>query len=373
MVGRWPLKLHDAVQNRRFVKAEKRFLIVRHPGKYPHFYNVLLHWLEEQYPDVRAFFDLRSLPCRIPDWSRYVLHVPWLQDPVQRWSLSGYRQANRLAAQCDQRQIPIINRVDRLLNTAKSTGARLIGSTGIRTPKMVRIEDARQFRETHGGLELPILVREDWGHGGLVCRADTLAEVRKLPLRRFSRPVAIEFIDVQSHHDRRYRKYRYLAAGDLGMALSLHVCKDWKSKGGQAEFSEPFRDEELAYTNDPDPNHEQLQAARKALELDFVAFDYSYDHQGKIVVWEANPYPYIHFPARRLYRRQLTARTLAAMVNLYFQRAGLATPLGIAHLLALPSNSHRFDAGPNSTPPSHCAMAESFAPAAGKTSAPSGE
>ncbi len=308
---------------------------------------MLLHWLEQEFPEVRALFELHSIPCRIVDWSRYVLHVPWLQDPVQNWSPSAYRQANALAAQCDQRRIPIINRVDRLPNAAKSIGAQLIASAGIRTPKMVRIENPEQFRETRGGLDLPILLREDWGHGGLVCRADTPADARKLPLRRFARPVAIEFIDVQSPHDRRYRKYRYLAAGDLGLPISLHVCRDWISKGGMADFSNQFSEEEIAYTSRPDPNHAAFQLARKALGLDFVAFDYSYDHHGQLVVWEANPYPYIHFPIRRLYRRSLTTRSLAAMVDLYFRRAGLDVPAGIADYLALSPDSTRSQRRPN--------------------------
>ncbi len=334
ILGHWPLRLHDAIQNRRFATADQRFLVVRHPSKNPFFYDVLLHWLEQSFPAVRSLFELRTIPFHIPHGSNYVLHIPWLQDPVQKWSPTVYRQANRLATQCDDLGIPIINRVDRLPNAVKSTGARLIGSAGIRTPKMALIDNADEFRETHGGLELPLLVREDWGHGGLVCRADTSAEVQKLPLRRFSRPVAVEFIDVQSRRDRLYRKYRYVAAGDLGIAHSMHVCKGWKAKGTEAEYTDALRDEELAYTSCPDPNHEQLQAARVALGLDFVAFDYSYDLAGRLIVWEANPYPHIHFSnTRRLYRRPATIRTLAAMVSLYFMRAALSVPAEIEELL----------------------------------------
>jgi hypothetical protein len=341
--GFWPLRLHDAIQNRRFANAEQRFLVVRHPSKNPHFYNVLLRWLERRLPEVRARFELRTIPFHLRTGSRYVLHVPWLQDPVQRWSPSAFRQANQLAAECDERHIPIINRVDRLTNAIKSTGARLIASVGIRTPKMVQIDNPQQFRETRGGLNLPLLVREDWGHGGLVFRVETADEVRKLPLERFSHPVAVEFVDVKSQHDGLYRKYRYVAAGDLGIAHRLHVGKHWKVKGTGDEYSPALCDEELAYTSGLDPNHRQLQAARQALGLDFVAFDYSYDPQGELIVWEANPYPHIYFPgpaSRRPHRRTATIRTLAAMVHLYLRRVGLAVPSAIEDLLADPSNAH---------------------------------
>jgi hypothetical protein len=326
--------LHDAIHNRRFANADQRILVARHPSKNPFFYDVLLHWLEQNFPPLRSFFELRSIPFRIPHGSRYALHVPWLQDPVQKWSPTVYRQANRLATECDDQGIPIINRVDRLVNAVKSTGARLIGSAGIRTPRMVLIENVEEFRETHGGLELPLLVREDWGHGGLVCRADTPSDVQKLPLQRFIRPVAIEFIDVQNRQDGLYRKFRYVAAGNIGIAQSIHVCKGWKAKGTEAEYSDALRDEELAYTSCPDPNHERLQVAREALGLDFIAFDYSYDLAGRLVVWEANAYPHIHFSGgRRIYRRAATIRTLAAMTSLYLMRAALAVPAEIKELL----------------------------------------
>ena len=335
------LAWHDSLQNRLFARADQRFLVVRHPGKTPFFYDIVLHWLEQNFPKVRALFELHTIPFRIRPNSRYLLQIPWLQDPVQNWSQAAYRQANELAAQCDMLGIPVINRVDRLTSAAKSTGARLIGSVGIRTPKTALIHDVLEFRETHGGLELPLLVRENWGHGGLVCRANTRAEFQQLPLEQFTRPVAIELIEVQSQHDGLYRKYRYIAAGDWGIPQSMHVSKGWKVKGTESIETAALRDEEITYTNLADPNHELLQTARKALGLDFVAFDYSYDREGRMVVWEANPYPYIHFPSnRRSYRQPAIIRTLAGMINLYLRRAALAVPREINDLLeTLPSAS----------------------------------
>jgi hypothetical protein len=202
---------------------------------------------------------------------------------------------------------------------------------------MARIDCPRRFRETRLGLSLPLIVREDWGHGGRICRADTLREVRELKPERFSRPVAVEFIDVRSPRDGLYRKYRYIAAGEVGVSHSMHVCRDWRAMGTGAEYGNELRDEELHYTSNPDSNHEQLQRAREALGLDFVAFDYSYDPQGRLVVWEANPYPHLHFPrARRIYRLPAIENTLAAMVRLYLDRGGLPTPHEIEQLLASP-------------------------------------
>lgn len=323
----WPVAWRDASRNRRWATAGERFLVVRHAGKKPQFYDVLLAWLEQHYPDVRARFELRLLSHHVRDWRPYVLHVPWLQDPVQGWSPTAYRQAQRLAQACDAASIPIINRVDRLANAGKAAGAQTIASTGIRTAKMALINNPREFLETRCGLALPLFVREDWRHGGLVGRADTEAELKRLPLTRFRRPVAVEVIDVQDAHDGLYRKYRCVAAGDVSLPHSMHPCRSWFAKGTHTEFNDSLRAEEVAYLSGPDPNDVRLQRARRALGLDFVAFDYSYTRDGQLVVWEANPYPLLHFgPVRRSYRWPAVERTLAAMARLYLVRAGLGVP-----------------------------------------------
>jgi len=314
----------DIRSNRRYATTGKRFLVVRHGVNKPWFYELILDWVASELPEIRPLFELHQLPCRVRNWSSYALHVPWFQDPVQLWSPRAYRQACRLAARCDEHQIPVINRVDKLLNAAKSNGASLIASVGIRTPRMFPIENEEEFKETLGGLSLPILVREDWGHSGLILRIDNMNDVHDLQLARFSRPVAVEFIDTRTDADGLYRKYRYVAAGDEGVSQSMHVQRDWLVRGGKCVFSDELKDEELAYINAPNENHEKLQHARRALELDFVAFDYSYDRDGELIVWEANPYPYLHFSkGNRRYRLASLERVLAAIVKLYLLESGL--------------------------------------------------
>jgi hypothetical protein len=175
-------------------------------------------------------------------------------------------------------------------------------------------------------------VREDWKHGGAFCRVDSARELSRVPLRQFRRPVAMEWIDVQNPRDGLYRKYRYLAAGDIGVPVSMHPCRSWIAKGTHTEFNDSLRDEELAFIHHP--NHERLQQARRALGLDFVAFDYSYDHEGRLVVWEGNPYPFIQFGCvLRKYRWPAVERVLAAMTHLYLSCAGLPIPPEIERFL----------------------------------------
>lgn len=324
----------DTALNRHYATAERKFLVVRHSRGYPEFYDVILDWVAANLPEIRKLFELHLLPLRIRDWSPYILHVPWLQDPVQQWSKRAYSQARRLDEKCREHQIPVINPVDRLTNAVKSTGAGLIASTGIRTPRIVHIENIQEFRNTLLGMKLPLLIREDWGHGEAVYYAESQAEIRDVPIERLKRPIAVEFIDTRNRSDGLYRKYRYVAAGEEGIALSIHVQNDWLVRGKDCVFSDAIRNEELDFINSRDPNHEQLQRAREALDLDFVAFDYSYDTSGELVVWEANPYPYLHFPGgQRRHRKPAVERTLAAIIKLYLVKAGLPVPPKINELL----------------------------------------
>ena len=325
------IALWDALQNQRYTRGERRFLVVRDPRS-PFVYDLLLHWLAAYFPEVRAAFELHPLPWRVRDWSRYALHVPWLQDPVQATSPVLYRAANRLAQQCDRHHVPIINRVDRLANAAKSTAARAIAATGLRTPVMARIDDVEEFRRTRLGVPLPLFVREDWGHGGALLRADTEAEARALPIETLRRPVAVELVDVRDVRDGVYRKYRYVVAGDVGIAQTMHVSREWVTRGSEALRLDGLREEEIAFTRRPEPNHERFVAAARALGLDFVAFDYGVDRDGTTVVWEANPYPFLHFiSGRSHYRAASTTRVLAAMAKLYLDRAGMEVPEGLVH------------------------------------------
>jgi hypothetical protein len=324
---RLQLRMRDRPRNRRWVRGTNRFLVVRDASRIPEFYDVILDWIERHVPEIRARFELRVLPCRIADWSLYALHVHWLQDPVESWSQKAYDRACALASECDRRGIPVVNRVDRLRNAMKLEAATRLSRAGIATPAMRLVEDRREFHATRYGLKLPLFVREDAGHGGLMLRVDTDAELRALPLERFQRPVAVELIDVRSPEDGLCRKFRYVVAGRLGVPHHMQATEGWITRGTIRAHTPATQAEEQAYIARPDPRHELFQRARQILGFDLVAFDYGFDQRGRLVVWEANPYPHFHLPKGKLaYLAPAMDRTLAAVVHLYLERAGIAIP-----------------------------------------------
>jgi glutathione synthase/RimK-type ligase-like ATP-grasp enzyme len=314
--------------------ATAPFLVVHHKSRYRGFYDVVLEWISLNLPGQRELFELRTLPWTLPEDHGHALMIPWLQDPVEQWCPRTYDQARKLTGECDRRKVVVVNRPERLSRAGKLSGARLMSEAGLRTPRVARIEDPEKFRKDFLGFSFPFFVREDCGHGGKMIRADTPEQARAVRLHRFKEPVAIQLIDLPDAQDGFYRKYRYVVAGDFGAPHHLQVSTQWITRGGNRVINETTRVQEIAYIETPCLHHDSFQRARRALGLDFVAFDYSLDSDGAPVVWEANPYPYLHFSRKELtYRNEAMHRTLAILVAFYFQRANLPLPSKLAEYL----------------------------------------
>lgn len=327
-------RLRDRAANRRCGLAPERVLVVRHPALRPSFYDAVLAWLAERRPEIRARFELRLLPVRGPVRPEWRLLAPWLQDPVAELHPRAYRQALDLEARFAAAGRPTVNRVARLGRAAKSETAARLAAAGIRTPRTVPIADAAEFRRTLNGLAPPLLIREDLGHAsadavgqGDVVRCDDAAAARAVDLSRFRHPVGMEFVETRDPRDGLYRKYRCAVAGDAAIPIHLMAKEHWFVKGEGQLFTDAIVAQDRAYLSGPDPHAATFVQAARVLELDFVAFDYGYDPAGRLVVWEANPFPYLHFlPARRAYRTPAVERTILAMSRLLLGRAGLSAP-----------------------------------------------
>jgi hypothetical protein len=75
-------------------------------------------------------------------------------------------------------------------------------------------------------------------------------------------------------------------------------------------------------------NHERLNRAREALGFNTVAFDYSYDRTGNLVVWEPNPYPVLwNLPYNTRpecdYQRPVIHRLYRELLTFYLKQAQL--------------------------------------------------
>jgi len=207
--------------------------------------------------------------------------------------------------------------------------ANLISSVGLRVPRMVPVANPESFETDLAGLDLPILLRNIFGHGGEIFLIEQKSDCAAA-LSVLKAPIAVEFIDVRGA-DGLYRKYRYFMAGDEGISRHLFLSRRWEVRPSDKLETPAAREEEGTYLAQPNPHHELFNAARQALGYDIVAFDYSYDRSGNLVVWEANPFPdleYSESPAYA-YKRATMDATFGLMLKLYFRRAQLPLPNGI--------------------------------------------
>jgi hypothetical protein len=336
--ARWATRtLRDSLENWQQVSGNERILLVRHRLHLTSYYRTFLDWISKELPGLRGSFELRTLPCQRRIDSRTRLVVPWISENMVSRRPHVYRQLQALEATAHASGIETINRVDCILRALKTEASQAIAAAGVRTPSMRRILDHRQFKFDFAGLQLPLLIRENRAHGGRTKSylIRDRAEVDQVPLERFEDPIAVEFIDVQSPLDGYFRKYRYLAAGQRGIALSLQIAKQWEVRGSQRDLTAATCREEMEHQRQPDPNHERLQQVRRTLGLDVVAFDYSYTPAGELVVWEINVLPGLGLERRpeREYLNYGQRRAMAAITELYLTRAGIAAPQSLGEII----------------------------------------
>ncbi len=314
--------IRDFVNN---VRHPKRILVVRQSDHQSTYNDYFLYWISQKVPEATQLFELHYLPCEITNWDRYALFLPWLQDPLKERFPHIYQYAKQLEVQCQEHNVSIINPVDVLSNSIKSVAAKLIRSAGIRTAQTVPIPDPEAFKHTLGGLSTPFFIREDWVHGSKTFFVQNPEDLQNIPFEKFIAPIAVEFIDTKSE-DGLYRKYRYFAFGDEGIPGPLMLSQSWEVRDNKHRVLKIA--EEIDYFSGEDPNHQILQQARKALGFDSMAFDYSYDSQGNIVVWEPNPFPVIWGSTdndlRMKYQLPAMDRLYTALLKFYLQRANIS-------------------------------------------------
>jgi hypothetical protein len=311
--------------------AARRILAVRQRDWQTGYNAPFLDWVGRRAPAALALFELRYLPDRRSiELDGCAVLVPWLQDPLAERFPAVYREAAALEARARERGIPVVNPVAALSNAIKSRAAAIIRATGLRTPRMVPLADAASLRAAAAELGGPFFVREDRRHGGPMILVRDSAELDNVPLARFEAPVAVEYIDVRGP-DGLYRKRRYLAIGERGVPRHLVVTPGWVVHAEDRILTEATIAEEVAYVSGDDPNHEALQRARRALGLDVVAFDYSIDREGRVVVWEPNPLPVLwaRFNERRraemAWQLPVMDRVYSALLDHYIERGKCAT------------------------------------------------
>lgn len=311
----------DRVVNRRWCNATPRISIVSERPEGDHSYRQLLEWLGEHRPELRAEFYLDRLPCRLPDHAR--LFHAWVQDPVLERDPATFARLEALEIEAQARGAVVVHPARVLSHSRRDVLCQRLEQVGLRTPRFTPIREVASLRARG----FPLVVRPRWGHGGGMHRLNDEASLAAWWNRAREAPsnwVAGEYLDVRSE-DGAYRKYRYFMAGEVGVPRHLILSSHWEVRPTDRLRTRAAREEELEFVNQPCGHHARFDAARRTLEFDIVAFDYSYDATGQLVVWEANPYPCLTRPSGETgeYLWPTVQKTYHVLADFYARRAGL--------------------------------------------------
>jgi hypothetical protein len=253
-----------------------RILVLRPARQRPH--AGFVRWLAEHDRDLHDRLVFRAPGPWIP-LRRVALVLNWQQDPLSTRPLArGLTRALEVRARA--LGIAVLQPGAALDRGRKSVQSRILRDAGFDTPPVGPI----------AATAFPLVVRSDVTHAGDLLRCDTPDVLARADLSAVREPVASPFVETRGP-DGFYRKRRYFLADGIGAPRHLQVSSHWLVRMDARDQRPAFVEEELRYTGAPDPNHDLLERARRALGLDWVAFDYSERRAGGIVIWEANPQP----------------------------------------------------------------------------------
>ncbi|MFY0629466.1 MAG: hypothetical protein JXR05_03735 [Flavobacteriaceae bacterium] len=252
-------------------------------------------------------------PEKIKGYNRVILIY---QDPILPFFPEVYEKAKKIESYCDSFEIPMIFRPDSLNNTTKSVTGILWKKAGLPCARQFSISSVKDI-DALKDLQYPVFLRYDAGHDShgkidttlFYSREEidtSLIEKYATPQKNLAGVVLTEFIDTQLS-DGTYRKYRAYVAGKTVYNTSMGGAKDWYVHAQIIQSMEFFNEAYDFIQTEPTEAHKEIMIkANEVLGLDFSAIDYSFDKNGKLILWEANPNPgwskWYHFNSQLKFR-----------------------------------------------------------------------
>jgi hypothetical protein len=235
---------------------------------------------------------------------------------------------------------PIVNAPRFVAGTAReATATILAGLSGVRAPRTMAFARSQLSDRGAGvtlaaaGFDWPVIVRAAGFHAGEHCVLVEQPEqldhaVAALPGEEL---LVIQYIDIRSVRDAKFRKYRVMIVDCTILPLHLAISMHWMVHYFSADMAErpEHHAEEAAVLADM---HNvlgtdatvALSAIAERIGLDYGGIDFAFDTQGRVVVFEANatmivpPSSAEHEP----YRRAAVEQVEAALRTMLLKRAG---------------------------------------------------
>ena len=298
-------------------------LLVRHGpgrGRIPDYLSQVIDAIESADPELaRAIRHYRTgEPEPSLDDIRGV--VFWLADPLREWYPECYADGVRIANAARSRGIRIVNGPEALSNSIKSVQEQRWNAAGIPTPRQTRFESRLELEALLGQARFPVLLRGDETHSQEGMRLLQSAEcLQQIPDTELRLPGSLaEFVDTREGWRRTapgtpwarlFHKKRIYVMGEVVRTVHVFFSEDpivsmsvSTFRCQQRPLQQPLRYMRLLglhgaclradydYWAQETEHADLMIRAARALDLEFVAIDYSDRAEDGPILWEANPY-----------------------------------------------------------------------------------
>lgn len=292
-----------------------------------------------------------------PDLAEVRAVVFWLADPLRELYPACFAEAVAIAERARAAGARLVNPPEALSNSIKSVQAALWTAAGLPTPPHRRFASRAELAALAAEPQGPLLVKADLLHSQAkmrLCRS--AAELRALADGDLALPGAVApFVDTRAGYRtacpgslwaRYYHKKRAIVLGDIVHPRHVLFSADpivglkratlyryARLPGGR--WLLPFAPDarasiaaDNAFWSGPPEEPALLRAACRALGLDMAGIDYATFADGRVVLWEANPYFYLYpagrYPLARERRFAERYATIAEALRRFLE--GLLTP-----------------------------------------------
>ena len=253
----------------------------------------------------------------------------WLADPLRELYPDCFAEASAIESDARDRGLALVNPPSALSNSIKSVQARLWREAGVPTPECIAYADRAGLETALARTGLPALLKSDRLHAQermLFC--ESMAQLRALSDDAIPLPgVATPFVDTRVGYAatrpgtpwaRAFHKKRLIVFGDeiqtrnvffsTQPIVGLATSSIWRYRPRDGRPSRPglfglrrAEREELAedlayFRAGVCEAPEMVHRAMRALGFGFAAIDYSVHADGRVVLWEANPYHFVPGP-----------------------------------------------------------------------------
>jgi hypothetical protein len=255
-----------------------------------------------------------------PDLSRARAVVFWLADPLREFYPDCFDEASALAATARAGGARVVNPPEALSNTIKSVQAERWRNAGLPAASALSFHTRAELEALLAQASYPLIIRADRLHAqrSMFYCANRDVALRVAAAVEHYPGVALPFIDTREGYGaarpgsiwaRFFHKKRAMVFGDE--VVSNHVffsadpicglkrstfarytghARHWSVLARIRPTDRATLAADNAFWRSPPEHSDLLRRAVRALDLDIAAIDYSTTADGRVVLWEANPY-----------------------------------------------------------------------------------